>query len=92
MLEVQRFLIFGSQIKIHKFLKIKNADRVLEVLFEISTAVHTTQNLAELYRVIHKSLAKILNADNFFIDVPRFPSITEDAEPVHLLCTEYPSS
>jgi PAS domain S-box-containing protein len=67
MLEVQRFLIFGSQIKIHKFLKIKNADRVLEVLFEISTAVHTTQNLAELYRVIHKSLAKILNVDNFFI-------------------------
>jgi len=32
------------------------------------------------------------NEDNFFIDVHRFPSIIEDAEPVHLLCTEYPSS
>lgn len=29
------------------------------------------------------------NQDNFFIDVPRFPSITEDEEPVHLLCTDY---
>jgi D-lyxose ketol-isomerase len=29
------------------------------------------------------------NKDNFFIDVPRFPSITEDEEPVHLLCTDY---
>jgi len=32
------------------------------------------------------------NEDNFFIEVPRFPSIIEDAEPVYLLCTEYPSS
>jgi D-lyxose ketol-isomerase len=29
------------------------------------------------------------NEDNFFIDVPRFPSIIENAEPVHLLCTDY---
>jgi len=27
--------------------------------------------------------------DNYFIDVPRFPSILEDTEPVHLLCTDY---
>ena len=64
---IQRFLIFGSQIKIHKFLKINNADKVLEVLFEILTAVHNTQNLNALYRAIHKSLGKVLNADNFFI-------------------------
>ena len=29
------------------------------------------------------------NQDNFFIDVPRFPSITEDEEPLYLLCTDY---
>ena len=29
------------------------------------------------------------NEDNFFIDVPRFPSITEDEDPVYLLCTDY---
>ncbi len=50
-----------------KFLQIKNADKVLEVLFEILTAVHTTQNLDELYKAIHKSLSKVLNVDNFFI-------------------------
>jgi len=64
---IQRFLIFGSQIKIHKFLKINNADKVLEVLFEILTAVHGTQNLKDLYKAIHKSLGKVLNVDNFFI-------------------------
>jgi D-lyxose ketol-isomerase len=32
------------------------------------------------------------NLDNFFIDVPRFPSIIEDEEPIHLLCTDYRSS
>jgi D-lyxose ketol-isomerase len=29
------------------------------------------------------------NEDNFFIDVPRFPSITEDEKPLYLLCTDY---
>jgi len=29
------------------------------------------------------------NEDNFFIDVTRFPSITEDEEPVYLICTDY---
>ncbi|MCK5541971.1 MAG: GAF domain-containing protein [Desulfobacterales bacterium] len=60
-------MIFGSQIKIHKFIKIKNAEKVLEVLFEISTAVQNTQNLNALYKAIHKSLGKVLNTDNFFI-------------------------
>ena len=39
----------------------------IEVLFEISDAVTHTRNLPELYRVIHQSLDKILNVDNFFI-------------------------
>jgi|GEM_PF-1296324 len=67
MQEVRGYLIFGSRIKIHRIKKIKNPEKVLEVLFEISTAVHNTRNLNELYRVIHKSLEKILNVDNFFI-------------------------
>ncbi len=41
--------------------------RTLEVLFEISEAVSQTRNPDELYRVIHKSLGRILNADNFYI-------------------------
>ncbi|RLB87704.1 MAG: hypothetical protein DRH26_15070 [Deltaproteobacteria bacterium] len=39
----------------------------IEVLFEISNAVTHTRNLPELYKVIHQSLDKILNVDNFFI-------------------------
>jgi D-lyxose ketol-isomerase len=32
------------------------------------------------------------NRDNFFVpSLPRFPEIEEDALPIHLLCTEYPS-
>jgi PAS domain S-box-containing protein len=41
--------------------------KTLEVLFEISEAVTHTRNLNELYKVIHLSLGKILNADNFYI-------------------------
>lgn len=41
----------------------------MEVLFEISDAVSTTFNLDELYRVIHHSLGKILNVDNFYIAI-----------------------
>ncbi len=45
----------------------RDANKTLEVLFEISEAVTTTQNLDELYKVIHKALGKILNVDNFYI-------------------------
>ena len=37
------------------------------MLFEISEAVTTTHNLDELFRVIHQSLDKILNVNNFYI-------------------------
>lgn len=41
--------------------------KTLEVLFEISEAVTHTLNLDELYKVIHRSLGKIFNVDNFYI-------------------------
>jgi PAS domain S-box-containing protein len=41
--------------------------KTLEVLFEISDAVTHTLNLDELYTVIHRSLGKIFNVDNFYI-------------------------
>jgi PAS domain S-box-containing protein len=49
--------------------KFKKRDlaRTIEVLFEISNAVTQTRNLPELYKVIHQSLDKIFNVDNFFI-------------------------
>jgi PAS domain S-box-containing protein len=45
----------------------RNDAKTLGVLFEISEAVTRTRNLYELYRVIHLSLGKILNVDNFYI-------------------------
>ncbi|MCK5097108.1 MAG: PAS domain S-box protein [Desulfobacteraceae bacterium] len=47
----------------------KDADKALEVFFEISNAVNYSTNLDELYRAIHKALGKILNVDNFAIAI-----------------------
>ena len=48
---------------------IRDAYTTMEVLLEITDAVTSTLNLDELYKVIHTSLGKILNADNFYIAI-----------------------
>ncbi len=48
---------------------IRDPEKTMEVLFEISDAVNRTFDLDELYRMIHTSLGKILNVDNFYIAV-----------------------
>jgi len=53
--------------KISGSFNIKDADKRLQVLFEISNAVNSTTNLDELYKVIHSSLEKILKVDTFYI-------------------------
>lgn len=45
----------------------RDANKTLEVLFEISSAVNSTLTLEELYPEIHRSLGKILNVENLFI-------------------------
>ncbi len=45
----------------------RDAARTIQVLFEISSAVNNTVNLDELYRAIHVSLGKIMDAENFAI-------------------------
>ncbi|MCP3943724.1 MAG: GAF domain-containing protein [Desulfobacteraceae bacterium] len=59
----------------------------IEVLFEISDAVTHTRNLAELYKVIHQSLYKVFNVDNFYIalfderrDVATFPYYVDEKD------------
>ncbi len=49
--------------------KTRDADKTIQVLFEISSAVNSTFNLDELYQAIHRSLGKILNVDNFYIAI-----------------------
>jgi PAS domain S-box-containing protein len=57
----------GKAKKTGKSFNIKDADKRLQVLFEISNAVNSATNLVELYKVIHKSLEKILKVDNLII-------------------------
>lgn len=45
----------------------KHAEEINQTLFAISNAVNTTENLDDLFRSIHVSLGKILDADNFII-------------------------
>jgi len=45
------------------------ANKALKVFLEISSAVHSTNNLDDLYKTIHKLLSEILNVDNFFIAI-----------------------
>lgn len=46
---------------------LRDADRTIQVLFEISNAVTHAVDLSELFHEIHLSLSKILNTDNFAI-------------------------
>ncbi|MCD4678410.1 MAG: GAF domain-containing protein, partial [Desulfobacula sp.] len=48
-------------------LGVRDSNTTIQVLFEISSAVSKADNLDELYKVIHKSLGRLLNVDNFFI-------------------------
>lgn len=47
--------------------KRKNAERRQAALYEISEAVHVTEDLLALYQHIHQIMAKLLPADNFAI-------------------------
>jgi len=66
--------------------KVKDANKKkLQILFEISNAVNTTTNLDELYKAIHKSIGKILKADNLYIskynekeDILTLPYLVDD--------------
>jgi len=45
----------------------KNAELIQSVLYNISNAVNTTDNLDELYKIIHFELGKIIDTTNFYI-------------------------
>ncbi|MCP3900548.1 MAG: GAF domain-containing protein, partial [Desulfobacteraceae bacterium] len=45
----------------------RDADKTIQVLFELSSALNTASSLDAAYESIQKSLSKILNTDNMFI-------------------------
>ena len=74
----------GKAKKTSGSFNIKDADKRLQVLFEISNAVNSTTNLEDLYKAIHKSLGKILKVENFYIgkydeneDILSFPYLVD---------------
>ena len=47
--------------------ELRQSEEINRVLFSISNAVNTTDNLEELYEFIHKSLGLIIDVTNFYI-------------------------
>ncbi len=75
-----------------------HAEQVNRVLFSIADAVNATQDLAELYATIHRTLGNIIDVTNFFIAIVDnqkktlfFPyhvdTITDDFSPINDFAT-----
>jgi PAS domain-containing protein len=69
---MQNFFMDGEQGtmepgKTENLKKKRDPGKIIEVLFKISEAVGSTDNLDELYKVIHKGLDEILNVNHFYI-------------------------
>ncbi len=45
----------------------KREEATRHILLEISESVHSTQDLYDLFRAIHKSIQKLMSANNFYI-------------------------
>ena len=45
----------------------KRSDEISQVLLEITSAVHSSENLSELFERIHHTLKRIIDVSNFFI-------------------------
>jgi diguanylate cyclase (GGDEF)-like protein/PAS domain S-box-containing protein len=51
----------------HDITNRKRAEKIQEVMYEISRAAISTENIDELYRSIHKYLGELINVENFYI-------------------------
>jgi PAS domain S-box-containing protein len=63
------------------------SERITAILHKISHAVNTTESLDELFHIIHDSLAKIIDATNFYIalydgknNMITFPYLVDEME------------
>ncbi|TSA16759.1 PAS domain S-box protein [bacterium] len=70
--------ITGIRTTLQDITELKRAVRLNAALYEISQAVHSSDNPDELYRHIHLALSSIIPANNFFIAV-----LTNDGKALH---------
>lgn len=66
----------------------KRAEQARDVVYRISEAAHTAQNLDELYRSIHLYISELMPARNFYLalydaraDLVTFPYFVDEADP-----------
>ncbi|MEW6400562.1 MAG: GAF domain-containing protein [Chloroflexota bacterium] len=68
--------------------KQKQAEKVQELLLEVGEAVHTSDDLSVLFRNIHASLGRLMDASNFYValrepgegQIYSFPYVTDQYE------------
>jgi len=76
-------------INIQNISQRKNAEKVQKVLYRISEAVNTTEDINTLYKVIHENIKHLMKADNFYIslyddetDMISFPYFVDEVDNV----------
>ncbi len=47
----------------------RRAEKIQEIIFNISNSVNTTLNMNEFYKIIHSELNKLVDATNFFVGI-----------------------
>ncbi|MEE4262972.1 MAG: PAS domain S-box protein [Desulfobacteraceae bacterium] len=47
----------------------KKSEEISQVLLEITSAVHSSENLSQLFEIIHHTLKRIIDVSNFFIAI-----------------------
>lgn len=57
----------AAQVVVHNVTERKHDERLKNVIYQISRAASTTDNLEDLYSAIHKALSTILDTSNFYI-------------------------
>lgn len=89
-IEIRVSIIPGTKTRVASLLDItqkRSAEMLAQALYKISRAVHTTENLNELFRTIHKSLSGIIDTTNFYIalldrkkEMISFPYFTDEID------------
>jgi PAS domain S-box-containing protein len=73
----------------------KRREKIQQATFQISEAVHTTEDLDSLYRQIHEIVRSLMPANNFYISLHdpakkllTFPYVVDQRDPCHGPMTE----
>ncbi len=73
----------------------RRAEKIQEIIFNISNSINKTLNMTEFYRIIHSELSKLVDATNFFVgiydketDTISLPYLKDEKERLEKISTE----